>query len=262
MSISVTERLVTVADTKCRVWEGGGGEPLAVLGGLGGVPRWTPFLERLAGARRVVVLSPPGFPGSGDGHHRFDTYLEWITATQDLIEAAGVAGADVLGASVGGLLAAEVASLCRHSVGDLVLVSPFGLYQVDDPGEDPFAQAPTDIPAVRSADPARYAEAFAPPEAEDEATAWIFTLMRAEEAAARILWPFGDRGIARRLHRITHRTMLVWGEQDRVLPPSYADRWAKLVGGEAQIQLIPEAGHLACVDQPDAVADLVLRFLA
>jgi pimeloyl-ACP methyl ester carboxylesterase len=124
------ERSVVVGGERCRVWEKGSGEPLGFLGGVRGLPRWTPFLDRLAERRRVVAPSLPGFPGA-EGHQRLDDVADWVTATLDLLEASGLEGADLVGASVGGLLAAEVAAFSHASLRRLVLIAPFGLFDAD-----------------------------------------------------------------------------------------------------------------------------------
>jgi pimeloyl-ACP methyl ester carboxylesterase len=257
----MSTRFLTVSGTECRIWEQGEGPTVGVLGGLGGVPRWFRFLELLAERHRVVVLSPPGFPGSGAGHKSFRGYLDWISGTLDLIEEAGLEGADLIGMSVGGLLAADAAAFSRGAVGRLVLIGPFGLYDVDDPGADPFAAVPTDIPGLRTVRTDRYGEVFGPPAAPEEITDWVLALNRAEDAAARILWPFGDRGVANRLHRVRNETLILWGAEDRILPPSYAERFASMITGTTRVEVLPAAGHLAVLDQPDLTAEHVLRFL-
>jgi pimeloyl-ACP methyl ester carboxylesterase len=253
------ERTVEVNGLPCRVWEKGEGRPVGYLAGLGGLPRWTAFLERLSAVRRVVAPSLPGFPG-GLGHDRLDSHLDWIVATLDLLEAAGLAGADLVGASVGGALAAEAAALSPPAVGRLALVAPFGLYDPAFPPTDVFAQKPKDAPALLSARPEAYAAHVAPPEGEDGE--WTIVMTRASEAAARILWPLGDTRLGRRLHRVRCPTLLVWGDQDRVLSPRCADRFAALLAGPVRQVIIPGAGHLADFDAPDAVADAVLTALA
>ena len=80
------------------------------------------------------------------------------------------------------------------------------------------------------------------------------------EAAARYLWPFGDRGLEKRLHRITQDTLFVWGKQDRVIPPSYAQAFAEGIFGTTQVAFINDAGHLADIDQADAVAKVLLTY--
>lgn len=256
----MTERTVTVNGLPCRVWEDGAGESVGYLAGLGGATRWTPFLARLAERRRVVVPSLPGFPGAL-GHDRLDDLLDWIAATLDLLEGAGLEGADLIGASVGGFLAAEVAAVARVAVRRLVLIAPFGLFDAADPVADVFAQRTPDLPALLAVRPAAVAAHFAPPEGADSAE-WMVALARASEAAARLLWPLGDRGLHKRLHRITSPTLVVWGTADRVIPPTYARRFAAGIGPRATVRTVEGAGHLTDLDAPDAVAAAVLEFLA
>ena len=144
------ERSVTVNDEQCRVWEKGQGSPVFYLAGIAGLPRWTPFLDRLAERHRVVAPSLPGFSGA-TGHDRLDTLLDWISATLDLLEAAGLAGGDLIGASIGGALAAEAAAMAPGLVRRLVLIAPFGLYDRASPPLDPWAQKPGTWPGFVSA---------------------------------------------------------------------------------------------------------------
>ena len=136
----VSTRTVEVNGQPCRVWEKGAGEPVGFLAGIGGLAGWTPFLDRLAERRRVVVPSVPGFPGA-QGHDVLDSQLDWILATQDLLEAAGLAGADLIGVSVGAALAADVGACARGMVRRLVLVGPLGVY--DEGGTDRGRLGPT-----------------------------------------------------------------------------------------------------------------------
>jgi pimeloyl-ACP methyl ester carboxylesterase len=255
----VTEREIRVNGESCRIWEKGSGAPVGFLAGLGGVPKWLPFLDRLAARRRVVVPSLPGFPG-GKGHDRCDTHLDWIAATLDLLDGAGLSGADLIGASVGGALAAEAAALSPASIRRLALIAPFGLYDAKAPPVDLFAQKPGALPALLCADAARFADLVAAPEGANSGE-WSIMIARANEAAARLLWPLGDTRLGRRLHRIKCPTVILWGEADKVLPPSYAARFASAIGDNAQVKMITGAGHLAYLDAPDATADGVISAL-
>ncbi len=254
------ERSVEVNGLPCRVWEKGSGSPVFYLAGLAGLPRWTPFLDRLAERRRVVAPSIPGFPGAA-GHDRLDQPLDWVAAVLDLLEGAGLAGGDLIGASVGGALAAEAAAMAPGLVRRLALIAPFGLYATHFPPADPWGQKPGALPALVASRPEAYNELVAAPEGV-AAGEWSIVMTRASEAAARLLWPLGDTRLARRLHRIRCPTLILWGAEDKVLAPAYAERFAAGITGKSTIKIIPGAGHLADLDAPGAVAEAVFEAFA
>jgi pimeloyl-ACP methyl ester carboxylesterase len=254
----VSERHIQVNGRRCRVQEKGTGAPLGFLGGLRGLPRWPALLDRLASRRRVIAPSLPGFPGA-TGFDELDDLADWVTATLDLLEASGLDGADLVGASVGATLAAEVACFSRASVRRLVLIAPFGLFDEREPVKDLWATRPDELPALLSQKPAELAAFLAPPTGED-ALEWSITMTRASEAAARLLWPTGDLGLRKRLHRIKSPTLVLWGGEDRIVPPSYAKRFAAALGGWVEAREIAGAGHMAELDQPDAIAAAILGF--
>lgn len=255
----LAERSVAVNGEACRVWEKGRGSPVFYLAGLAGLPRWTPFLDRLAERRRVVAPSLPGYPGA-TGHDKLDSALDWIAATLDLLEAVGLAGGDLIGASIGGTLAAEAAAMAPGLVRRLVLIAPFGLYDRGSPPIDLWAQKPGAWPGLVSAQPETYTAFTAPPDGF-AAGEWSIVMTRASEAAARLLWPLADTRLERRLHRIRCPTTLVWGGADKVLASSYAKRFAAGIAGKTTVAIVPGAGHLADLDAPDAVSDAVLTAL-
>jgi pimeloyl-ACP methyl ester carboxylesterase len=244
---------------RCRLWEKGDGEPLFFLAGIGGLPRWTEALDRLTTHRRVVAPSLPGFPG-GLGHDGLDDHLDWVAATIELLEAAGLDGHDLVGVSVGGTLAAEVAALAGGRVKRLALCGPFGLFDADEPTADPFGQKAGEAPAWLCRDPATFQAHVAPPEGADPVE-WPIEQSRANEAAARILWPLGDTGLGKRLHLVRCPTLVLWGAEDRLLPASHAKRIADGIAGPTEVTSIAGAGHLVDLDAPEAFAERVLRFL-
>jgi pimeloyl-ACP methyl ester carboxylesterase len=256
----VSEPVTTTVEINgfpARVWRKGSGPRLGFLAGFGGLPRWIPFLDRLAERRTVVVPSLPGFPGGDRGHTVLDTHLDWLLATRHLLDAAGLDGADLAGSSVGASLAAEMAAVWPRSVRRLALVAPFGLFDETDPPRDPWAQRPDALAALMTADPETWKALKAMPEGGDSVE-WAVEQTRAAEAAARIFWPLGDTRLARRLPLVRAPTLLLWGEKDRVVPPSYARRFAERLGGPDETRVIPGAAHLAELDRPDEVARAVL----
>jgi pimeloyl-ACP methyl ester carboxylesterase len=242
-----------------RVWKQGSGPKLGFLAGFGGLPRWIPFLDALARERTVIVPSLPGFPGGERGHTVLDTHLDWVLATYQLLHKAGLDGADLAGSSIGGSLAAEIAAIWPGSVKRLALIAPFGLFDDKDPTTDPWAQRAPDVPGLLCADPTRWEALKAEPEGQNSPE-WPIEQTRASEAAARIFWPLGNTKLEKRLPLIEAPTLLLWGEQDRIMPRSYADRFASGISGKTEIRTIPGAGHLAELDQPDAVAAAILEW--
>lgn len=252
-------RSVAINGQPCRVWEKGEGAPLVFLAGFGGLPRWTECLDQLAARRRVIAPSLPGFPGTTEIGPLY-THLDWLLAAHDLIGGAGLERCDLMGVSLGGALAADVAALWPDLVDRLILVSPLGLFDEKEPSTDLFAQRPDELPQLLCADPKRYLAHIAAPEGADPVE-WMVATTRAREAAARLLWPLGDAGLASRLHRVTNDTLLVWGASDRVIPASYRARFVDSISGKTQVEIVEGAGHLVDVDVPAKMLDRVEAFL-
>lgn len=242
----------------CRVWSKGSGPRIGWLAGFGGLPRWTPFLDKLAETRTVIAPSLPGTPGA-TGHTLLDTHLDWLVAVRQLLVASGLEGADLAGSSVGGSFAAEMAALWPHKVKRLVLIAPFGLFDEADPPADVWAQRGNDVAGLLCADPEIWKAYKAIPEGANSVE-WPIEQVRASEAAARVFWPLGNTRLEKRLPLILAPTLLLWGAKDRVMPRSYADTIAKAISGPTTVQTIGEAGHLAELDQPVATAEAVLAF--
>ncbi len=247
---------VEVNGEPCRVWRAGQGERLGFLAGFGGLPRWIPFLDRLAEHRTVIVPSLPGFPGA-TGHKLLDSHLDWLLAVRQLLIAAELDGADLAGSSVGGSFVAEMAAVWPRSVRRIALIAPFGLFDEKDPPADPWAQRPKEVASLLCANPENWTKLKEPPEGANSIE-WPIEQNRANEAAARAFWPLGNTRLEKRLPLITAPTLLIWGEHDRVMPRGYAERIANAVGERSEIRVIPGAGHLAELDKPDEVAAAIL----
>lgn len=258
------ERFVSVNGSNCRVLEKGEGKPLVVISGYGGLPRWDAFHELLSARRKVIAPSMPGQFGSERGHEKLHNPLDWLAMMQDLIAACGVtAPADVVATSVAGMVASEIAAASSASLGKLVLIGPYGLYDDAEPTVNLFAQSPAIRTKLMVADQDKYKAVFAadPAAPVEEQEEWAMLAYRCDEAVARLVWPFGNVGLERRIHRITTPTLLIWGDKDQLVPPSYARRFADGMSGPTKVEIVKDAGHLANVDQPDAVAKLVLDFV-
>lgn len=251
--------IVDVNGFPCRVWSKGQGPKVGFLAGFGGLPRWIPFLDRLAESRTVIAPSLPGFPGS-TGHNVLDTHLDWLLAVHQLLDKSGLVGSDLVGSSVGGSFAAEMAAVFPGAVKRLAVIAPFGLFDEKDPATDPWAQRPDSVAALMCADPANWQKLVEPPIGANSVE-WPIEMTRASEAAARAFWPLGNTHLQKRLKLISSPTLILWGASDRVMPRSYAHRLASGIGNNSRVQMVDGAGHLAELDQPEIVARAVLDFM-
>ncbi|HET6875459.1 MAG TPA: alpha/beta hydrolase [Acidimicrobiales bacterium] len=256
----------TVAAAKgatCRVLKGGSGPDLVFLHGAGGLTDDDPFLVQLADSHSVYAPELPGF-GESTGEELLEDMLDFTLHSLDVIDALGLDAPVLAGHSMGGMIAAEVACVCPHSVGRLVLLAPAGLWLDSDPVADIFSVLPHDLPGLLFHDPVAGAGLLGGglDFSDDEALIEFFVdNARRLGTAGKILFPIPDRRLSKRLYRLRAETLLVWGESDRVIPPVYASAWAAALPVEPPVVVLPEAGHMLTVEQPKAAAEAVLGWL-
>lgn len=261
--------------TKVRVHEGGSGPPLLFLHGAGGLLPDDPFLAALAGRFRVAAPLLPGFADS-EGADNLRTMLDFTLWAFDVVDALGLERPLVVGHSLGGMIAAEMAAVCPHDVQRLALLAPIGLWLDEQPLPDVFSLLPFELPPLLFHDPAFGAKLmtggllmegaagqggdFAALLQRFEDTGFLqrFLLDQARRlgTAGKIAFPIPDRGLADRLYRVTAKTLLVWGESDRMVPLPYADAFLHHLP-HAKLVRIPEAGHMAPYERTDAVVEAI-----
>jgi pimeloyl-ACP methyl ester carboxylesterase len=244
-----------------RIWRKGSGPKLGFLAGYGGLPRWVPFLDELAEHRTVIVPSLPGFPGGDRGHTMLDTHLDWLLAVREILAKAELFGADLAGSSVGGSLVADFAAIWPNEVRRIALIAPFGLFEEKDPPTDPWAQRADAIPGLMCADPEAWKALKAAPEGANSIE-WPIEQTRANEAAARLLWPLGNTKLEKRLPLIKAPTLLIWGAEDRIMPRGYAEKFRASINAPTELRVIEGAGHLAELDKPREIAEAILGWTA
>ena len=88
----------------------------------------------------------------------------------------------------------------------------------------------------------------------------ILERVRSLATVGRFLWPIPDKGLKKRMPRITAPTLVVIGEQDRIVPASYGDEYANGIAG-ASVQIIAGAGHMLMIERPGEFAETVTEFL-
>jgi pimeloyl-ACP methyl ester carboxylesterase len=231
-----------------------GGLRVIYLHGLArATPPLSPALAGAFAAGTVTVVDLPGFDGR-PGFVAPTEYLDWLTIVWDRVDATGALPCPVIGSSLGGMLAAELAVLRPEAVTHLVLLSPLGLWDDAYPVSDVFALVDHERLPVMFHGPVP--DAFTPPAAEPDSADAKVARYLPQVAAASLMWPLPDHGLAKRIHRLAAPTLLLWGAEDRVAPAGLADRWPA-----DSRAVIPGAGHLMEWDAPDQVGGKIRDFL-
>ncbi|MFN3521653.1 MAG: alpha/beta fold hydrolase [Phenylobacterium sp.] len=243
-----------------RYIEGGAGQPLVFLHGAGGVTPQDPFLAELARTHHVYA---PLIPGYGDSEEcpEVRDMLDFTLHTWDVVEALGLKDPIFVGHSMGGMIAAEMAALAPNDVSRLALICPAGLWDDEHPIADLFSLMPFEMPRYLFHDEAAGAAMLTAGRAVDDPNflqTYLVQNARQLGMAGRILFPIPERGLAQRLYRIKARTVIVWGDSDRLIPPVYAHGFKKGIPG-AELVSIPEAGHMVILEKPAVVAEAVGR---
>lgn len=174
----------------------------------------------------------------------------------ELLDALGIEKVNLVGFSLGGYLAARFATEHGHRVMKLALVGPGGLRDKEHPATDVLAVPPEQLPGLLVSN----FDVLKPYLPEKPDLDFVAARYRETTTVARLLWerPW-DRKLPRYLHRLKMPTLLLWGEEDKIIPAQQAKLWKKLVPN-ADIQIFKGAGHLVLDKKPEAVT-AIERFL-
>ena len=170
--------------------------------------------------------------------------------------------ADLVGHSMGGMLAAEIAALDNSRAKKLVLVAPAGFWLDEHPIPDLFAAKLDEIAPMMFHDPkSPMAQAFGAIPTDFKALEAMYVeRVKRFSTASKFLWPIPDRGLKKRAYRIKAPTLVLWGASDKLIPPVYAKEFTKRIAG-AKEQVIAEAGHMLPYEQNDAFCKAINTFL-
>jgi pimeloyl-ACP methyl ester carboxylesterase len=248
----------------------GGGEPIVYLHSATGEGAGLTFLERLADRAEVVAPVFPGF-GASEGIEHIDDIEDAAFHLIDLWDRLALGAPAVVGLSLGGWLALELATRWPERVGRLVLVNPVGLYLAQAPIADifgrPLGALAEDLFADQDHPLARALHGLEDVRSDPEASAQLpFDLVRplaqTMAATARLGWdPYLHNPKLRpRLHRVTQPTLVVRSGADRLLPAVHAETYAAELP-DARLHVLPGAGHLVPLERPDEVAAIVADFV-
>ena len=241
-----------------RAWRGGEGPPCLYLHGFEQHPGDAPFLNALAQTRRVLAPEHPGY-GSSSGVERLRDIHDMALYYRAVIEGWDVGPVDLVGHCLGGMFAAELAILAPHLVRNLVLIAPYGLWRDDCPLPDPFVFTRDALAKAKWADTGRHSEetsAFDAADGDSPATYRTINLT----TATRFLWPIPDRGLSRRAPYLHAQTLVLFGEADALVPPTYSQIWADTLPA-AQTQIISGSGHMPMFEAREATVEAINTFL-
>ena len=262
----------TVVDRQVTVWQGqitpnikvaGSGPPVVFLHGAAGLV-WDEFLDALAMHHTVYAPEHPGTTvGDPDSINHLDNLWDLVLYYYEVFDACGLASVPVIGHSFGGMVAAELAATNPDRISKLVLISPIGLWRDDTPITNWMIITPaTDLPQYLVYDPSSPGaqKVFGMPNDPQLLVEAQLRFHWSLACTGKFVWPIPDKGLKKRIHRIKAPTMLVWGKEDRLVSPVYAQEFASRIPG-ARVELLDQAGHMPAMEHPAHVVALVRVFL-
>ena len=245
---------VTIAGCKIRMLRGGKGAPLLYLHGAGGGGVWLPFMDDLAKHYDVIAPEHPGF-GLSETPDWLDNIQDMAFFYLDLIEALGLERLHLVGTSLGGWIAAEIAIRdCSHLL-SMTLVAPAGIHVKGVAKGDIFLWSPEQMTRNLFHDPKFVEAALARPVTPEDEDAQ----MKNRFMTARLGWQprLYDPMLMKWLHRARVPTKIIWGEEDKVIPATYAATYAALIPG-ASVEMIAECGHLPHIEKKDRLVSAIV----
>ncbi len=256
--MSYRTETLTVRDRHIRLMRGGTGQPLLYLHDTFSYT-WTPVHDALAEHYEVILPIHPGCAGSTD--------LDDIEGMDDLVfhyldvcTTLGLERPVLLGASLGGWLAAEWAVRYPEMLRGLILVDAFGLRVPEAPALDLLRLDPGQMRSALFADPkVAVAQILIPDVPVPES---LEALLRARQTLARFAWQFPDNPkLARYLYRVKTPTLIIWGAQDSVVSTAHAQAYLRGIAG-AESVVLQRCGHLPLAEQPAACVHAIRHYLA
>ena len=238
----------------------GSGPPLVLLQSAEAYEAQLDLVDRLAGDREVFLPWAPGY-GASPLPETVRTIDDVAYIYLDLIEHYDLRDIVLVGCSLGGWIAAEMATKTCGRLSKLVLVDSLGAKfggAYDRDIEDIYFLSFDEVKAIKFADPRRDPLDDMTRLSDDEA----MQVARHRETTARLCWDpyFHNPALKNRLHRIAVRTLVLWGEEDRFVRPDYGRAYAERIR-RSRFVSVAGAGHYPHIERPDAFLDALSAFL-
>lgn len=249
---------ITVAGARIRLFCGGTADmpPLVFLHGAGGHTGWMAFLEELSARFAVFAPEHPGFGGSDDPPW-LDEIADLAYFHLDLLRALGLERVHLMGTSLGGWVAAEMAVRSTARLASLVLVGAVGITAGGEPIPDIFRMPVAENLRRFYADPRRAERRLG-----DLAKVDMNNVAKNRATVMRLAYRprFHNPGLPKWLHRIDVPTLLLWGEKDGLVPPEFGEAYRALIPG-SRLVVLPDAGHAPFDEQKDAFLAALYHFI-
>lgn len=245
-----------VRGQELRIMRGGSGAPLLWLRGADASDSWRDYMTGLAESFRVIAPEHPGF-GNVERPPWLDDIGDMANFYFDLITSLDLGPVHLAGHGLGGWIAAEMAIRDTRQLASLTLVDASGLLVREAIGEDPFLRNEEDAITDQFHDAAVAAQELEhrlTPETEDARIANQMVI-------AQLAWAprWHDPHLRKWLHRIDIPTLIVWGEQDKIVPLAHAHEWHNAISG-SQLAPIAACGHVPPLEKSGEFVDLVSAF--
>jgi pimeloyl-ACP methyl ester carboxylesterase len=241
---------------KVRVLRGGKGAPVLFLHGARGATSWTPFMHKLAERYDLIVPEHPGYGGS-DTPEWLDNVGDLAYFYLDLIKSLGLTDVLVIGNSLGGWIATEIAVRNTAAIKSLVLIAPAGIYVQGVQRGDIFLwnHAQTTRNLFHDQSIAERLLATEPTESE------IDLMLKNNLMTAKLTWAprLYNPDLCKWMHRIDVPTQIIWGDDDKLIPVAYADAFQKLIPG-SRMQVVKNCGHLPHIEKADETLAVIAEF--
>lgn len=237
----------------------GSGPQMLLLHGGGGPQAAMPFFDKLAEKFDVIAPVHPGFGGTPIPDH-FDNMEDLVYLHLDLMDALDLKDAVLMGFSMGGWCAAEIAVRTTQRLSKMILVDAVGV-RTGGPTDRVIADV-FGLPGHEVAKLMFHDMANAPD--LSKFTDDQLTVMAGNRIALGLYtWePYmHNPKLPHRLHRVDVPTLLVWGASDGLVDVKYGETYRDMIPG-AKMVVVPEAGHSPQAEQPDVFVDHVLSFAA
>jgi pimeloyl-ACP methyl ester carboxylesterase len=252
--------MVTVAGCAIRLFRGGpvgaDAPPLVFLHGAGGHAGWMAFFDELATRFAVFAPEHPGF-GQSDDPPWLDEIADLAYFHLDLLKTLGLDHVHLMGTSLGGWVAAEMAVRNTARLASLTLVGAVGITAGGEPIPDIFRMPVAENLRRFYADPERAARRLA-----DLAKGDANLVAKNRATVMRLAYRprFHNPGLAKWLHRIDVPTLLIWGAADGLVPPQFGEAYRSLIPG-SRLVVLRKAGHAPFDEQKDPFLAAFYEFI-